>query len=208
MLEQLKILPYFSKKTVNQLSKQPGLNLKEATVSTYISRFLKNKEILSLKNGLYVSADFLYKHRSDSSYVFYLANILRKPSYVSSWSALQYYNLVTETIHAITSMASKVTRSYKTKAGNFDYQSIQKELFSGFSLVKGEPDSPAGEFDFFIATPAKALFDLLYFKTRQFRGFCLEDVKPLIKELRVDFDEMAKSEQDAFYSLIKKYLSL
>ena len=60
---------------------------------------------------------------------------------------------------------------------------------------------------FFIASPAKALFDLLYFKTRQFRGIKPEDIKPLIEELRVDIDEMDKSEQDKFYEMIKRYLN-
>ncbi|PJC41139.1 MAG: hypothetical protein CO042_00060, partial [Parcubacteria group bacterium CG_4_9_14_0_2_um_filter_41_8] len=197
----------FSKKTIIQLNKQFGFNLKDSTVDTYISRFLQNKEILPLKNGLYVSADFLDKHRNDISYVFYLANILRKPSYISSWSALQYYNLATEAIYSITSVTPKVTRSYKTKAGNFAYQSMQKDLFSDFLLVKGEPASSAGKFDFFIATPAKALFDLLYFKTHQFRGVQMKDINPLIKELRIDFDEMDKDEQSKFYTIIKKYLS-
>jgi hypothetical protein len=207
LLEQLKILPYFSKNTVEQFNKQLGFNLKDSTVDTYISRFLKNKEIISLKNGLYVSADFLDKHRGDISYVFYLANVLRKPSYVSSWSALQYYNLATEAIYTITSMTPKVTRNYKTKVGNFAYQSIQKDLFSDFSLVKGDPASPAGKFDFFIATPAKALFDVLYFKTHQLRGVKMKDINLLIEELRIDFDEISKKEQKKFYTMIKKYLS-
>ena len=45
-----------------------------------------------------MSADFFDKNRSDISYSFYLANIIRTPSYVSSWAALQYYNLTTEAI--------------------------------------------------------------------------------------------------------------
>src|SRR3989338_5286562 len=126
LLEQLKSLPYFSKNTVYQLGKQLGL--KDSTVDTYISRFLKYKEIFQLKNGLYVSADFFDKNRNDISYSFYLANIIRTPSYVSSWAALQYYNLTTEAIHSITSVTPKVTRDYQTKAGNFAYQSIKKEL--------------------------------------------------------------------------------
>lgn len=197
LLEQLKVLPYFSKNTVYQIGSQ--LILGNPTVDTYISRFLKNREIIRLKNGLYVSADFLNKHRGDSSYVFYLANILRTPSYISSWSALQYYNLATESIHAITSVTQKVTRSYTTKAGSFAYQSIQKELFSDFLLIKGV-------FDFYIASPAKALFDALYFKTHQFRGVHVEDVQPLVDELRIDFDEMDALEQEKFYTMIKKYL--
>jgi len=197
LLEQLKSLPYFNKNTVFQLGEQFGL--KNTTINTYISRFLKYKEILQLKKGLYVSTDFFEKNRMDVSYSFYLANIIRTPSYVSSWVALQYYNLVTEAIYSITSITTKVTRNYQTKAGNFTYQSIKKDLFSDFLLVKGK-------FDFFIALPSKALFDLIYFRTHQFRGLKIEKVKKLIEELRIDFDEMDKAEQEKFYSMIKKFI--
>ena len=197
LIEQLKSLPYFSKKTIYQLGGQLGL--KNTTIDTYISRFLKHREIIQLKKGLYVATDFFNKNRGDISYSFYLANILRTPSYVSSWTALQYYNLTTESIYTITSITPKVTRSYKTKAGTFAYQSIQKELFSDFYLVKGK-------FDFFIASPAKALFDLLYFKTHQFRGVRFKDIDALVEEARIDIKEMDEKDRAAFYIMIKKYL--
>lgn len=197
LLEQLKTLPHFSKNTVRQLGMQLGL--KEATVDTYISRSLSYREIYRLKNGLYVSADFFNKNKNDIAYSFYLANIIRTPSYISSWAALQYYNLTTEAIHSITSVTPKVTRSYQTKAGNFAYQSINKELFTDFSLVHGK-------FDFFIASPSKALFDLLYFRTSQFRGLSAETIKLLIAELRIDIDEMSEEEQKKFNTKINKYL--
>jgi len=196
LLEQLKSLPHFGKNTVYQLGKQLGL--KDSTIDTYISRFLKHKEIYRLKNGLYVSANFFDKNRNDVSYSFYLANILRTPSYVSSWTALQYYNLATEAIRSIASVTTKVTRDYETKAGTFSYQSIKKEFFSGYSLEKEK-------FNFFIASPPKALFDLLYFRTNQFRGIKFKEVKDLIKELRIDIDEMSKDGQDNFYSMINRY---
>ncbi len=197
LLEQLRYLPHFEKSTVYQLGKQLGL--KSTTVDTYISRFLKYKEIFQLKKGLYVPADFFDKNKDDISYSLYLANIIRTPSYVSSWTALQYYNLTTEIIRSITSVTPKVTRSYQTKAGNFAYQSIKNELFLDFSMVKGK-------FDFFIASPSKALFDLLYFRTRQFRGVGLDKIKILVEELRIDIGEMDKEEQIKFYTLVKRYL--
>ncbi len=199
LVEKLKSLPYFSKDTVHQLNENMGLGLKDTTVDTYISRSLKRKEIISLKKGLYVSADFYNKNKSDISYLFYLANILRKPSYISSWTALQYYNLTTEIIHIITSVTPKITRNYKTKIGSFAYWSIKEDLFADFTLVKNK-------FDFFIASPSKALFDLLYFKTRQFRGLELKDVDLLIEELRIDINEMDNNERKKFYSMIKKYI--
>lgn len=195
LLDQLNLLPYFHKKDVYQLGKQ--LLLTVTTVDTYIGRYLKYKEIIKLKNGLYVSAVYFEKYKGDISYSFYLANILRTPSYVSSWAALQYYDLVTEAIHSVTSVSLKVTREYQTRVGSFSYQSIDKKLFTDFSLGKGK-------FDFFIASPAKALFDLLYFRTRQFRGVAINEIKPMIEELRIDFDEMDINEQDKFNLMIKQ----
>ena len=210
LLEQLKNLPYFSKDTVHQLGSQLGL--KDTTVDTYISRFLKYKEIFKLRRELYISADFYDKNKADISYLFYLANIIRKPSYVSSWTALQYYNLTTESIHGITSVTQKPTRTYDTKIGSFSYRSIQKELFMDFSSVEGKPAPYGAEgsrsgFNFFIASPSKALFDLLYFKTHQFRGIKTENIKSLIEELRIDINEVDKNEQDKFYTMINKYLN-
>lgn len=197
LLDQLKSQPFFDKQAVRQLSEQ--YEVKQATLDAYISRSLKSKEIISLKNGLYVSADFHGKNKSDVSYSFYLANILRAPSYISSWTALQYYNLTTDAVHIVTSVTPKVTRAYNTRVGNFSYQSIRKDLFTGFDIV-------GGGFNFFIASPSKALFDLLYFTTRQFRGIRFENIRGMVEELRVDIDEMSTEEQKNFYKMIKKYL--
>ncbi len=196
LLEQLKPLPHFSKNTVVQFGQQLGI--KDSTINVYISRFLKYKDIVQLKRGLYVSNDFFDKNRNDVSYSFYLANVIRTPSYISSWAALQHYNLATESIYSITSVTLKVTKEYHTKAGNFSYQSISKDLFTDFYLTKGK-------FDFYIASPSKALFDLLYLRTRQFNNLSVEQIKVMISELRIDIDEMSREEQDKFYLMINKY---
>lgn len=196
LLKQISDLPYFDKHIVRQLGSQAKLS--DSTVSTYISRFLKSREIYRLKNGLYVSAEFLEQNRDDVSYSFYIANVICKPSYVSSWTALQYYGLTTEVIRSVTSVTQKGTVAYETRVGSFSYQSMRTDLFSGFTLV-------SGRFNFFIASPAKALFDLLYFRTSQLRGLSRERIVRLIDELRVDFDEMSRNEQEAFYAMIKKY---
>ena len=81
----------------------------------------------------------------------------------------------------------------------FSYHSIKKELFSDYSLVKGK-------FDFFIAPPSKALFDLLYFRTHQFRSIKFDDIKKMVEELRIDIDEMSEEERNKFYDKVKIYL--
>ena len=62
-------------------------------------------------------------------------------------------------------------------------------------------------FSFFIASPAKALFDLLYFRTRQFRGIRIEDIKGIVEGLRIDIDELDENEQGKFNSMIKGYIA-
>lgn len=197
LIEQLKELPYFNKKAIYQLSEQ--YNLKTGTVDAYISRSLARKELIQLRKGMYVTTDCFNKNKDDISYTFYLANALRQPSYVSSWTALQYYNLTTEAIYSVISVTPKVTRSYQNKSGNFMYHSIKKDSFSDFSLVKGK-------FNFFIATPAKALFDLIYFKTNQFKGTDLKKIELLIDDLRIDINRMNKKEKSNFYTMIKNHL--
>lgn len=197
LINQLKSLPFFSKETVMSLGKQ--FALKAATLDAYISRSLKLHDIFSLKNGLYVTADFYNQNAGDISYTFYLANVLRRSSYVSSWSALQYYDLATEAIGTVTSVTTKITRTYNNRAGSFAYQKINKDLFSGFKMV-------TGKFNFFIATPAKALFDLLYFRTNQFRGVDVKRVVGLVEDVRIDIEEMEAPERELFFTMVKKFL--
>ena len=197
LLHFLASLPYFSKETVRQAGL--ALQIKPKTIDTYIGRYLARKEWIALnKRGMYVTTEFFDKHKGDVAYTFSLANVLRSPSYVSSWTALQYYDLTTEAVREIVSVTQKGTRSYENKAGRFSYHSIKRELFFGFALVPGT-------FDFFIASPGKALFDLVYFKTNELRSVRREDILSLVEDLRIDFDEMEKKERDIFLHLIQKY---
>lgn len=196
IIEQLQLLPYFYKKDIYQISDQ--YPLKKGTIDAYIKYALLHNELVQLKKGCYVTANYLQNNKTDSSYTFYLANILRQPSYVSLWSALQYYDLATEAIYSITSVTSKITRSYNNKIGNFIYHSIKKEFFTGFSLIPGN-------FNFFIASPSKAVFDIIYFKTNQFRSMHIGELQTILDDLRIDITEMDKKEQKKFHTIIKQY---
>ena len=197
LLEKLKKLSYFDNKTIHSLGK--SLDLETNSIKTYISRFLKYKEIIQLKNGLYISSEFFYNNKKDISYYFYLSNVLYPPSYISSWTALQYYNLTTESIYPMTAVSSKTSRNFENKIGTFSYNSIKKDLFNDF-VLKGD------KFKFYIASPAKALFDLIYFKTKQFKGLTLSDIEKIIDDLRIDFSEMEEEEKEKFYNLVNKFI--
>jgi len=192
IIDQVKGLPYFSKEVLRQLCLKHSLSL--YTVDSYIKKALREGEIISLKRGLYVTKDFYERNISDIGYKYYLANIIRKPSYVSGWTALNYYGMTTDVVTTITSMTTKNTRTHSNKIGGFVYHSIKKELFEGFALVK----SKLG-FEYFIATPSKALFDLLYLRTKQFKS----PRENILEDLRIDVDEMSKSELKKFKKLLR-----
>lgn len=198
LLEELKPLSYFATQDIHQIALQYGL--KATTVNAYISRSLQRKDLIQLKKGLYVTSDFYERTAGDSAYQFFIANILKSPSYVSCWTALHYYNLTTEVIAGTSSVTTKGTRTYEGRAGSFRYQSISPNLFKDFVLVEGT-------FDFFIASPAKALFDLLYLTTHQFRGIQFSMIRGRVSDLRIDIDEMEPRQRRAFYALVKEYLS-
>ena len=55
LLEEIKVLSHFDKKRIFSLAKNTQTyNLKNSTIDTYISRFLKNKDIIPLSIITYI----------------------------------------------------------------------------------------------------------------------------------------------------------
>ena len=132
--------------------------LKKPSLYQKISRSLKKGSIIKLKKGFYTSKEYKEAHSSDPNYFYYLANILRHPSYVSGTYVLQNYGILTDITYPITSITTKTSRKYSNKLGDFIYYSISPKLYTGYQrlLYKDEP--------IYVASVAKALFDYLYLK--------------------------------------------
>lgn len=133
-------------------------HIKKTSIRQNISRLIKKGEIIKLKNGFYTTKEYVEKHISEIEYFYYLANILRYPSYVSGAYILQSKGILTDITYPITSITTKSTRKYSTKLGEFIYYSISEKLYIGYErlLYKNEP--------VYIAAAPKALFDYLYIK--------------------------------------------
>jgi predicted transcriptional regulator of viral defense system len=154
VLFKLAKLPYFRTSHLEALLP----NIKRASLYQQITRFLKRGEIIKLKKGFYVFKEFWERNSSDTNYFYFLANILRYPSYVSGVYILQGYDILTDITYPITSITTKTTRKYSNKLGNFTYYSISPKLYIGYQrfLFKNEP--------IYVASKAKAFFDYLYLK--------------------------------------------
>jgi len=62
-------------------------------------------------------------------------------------------------VYGITSITTKKTRQFKTSIGNFLYRNIKPDLYRNF--IEKDFDNKK----YYLATPAKAIFDLIYFAT-------------------------------------------
>jgi predicted transcriptional regulator of viral defense system len=157
---------------------------------------LKNKDILTpLKSGLYVYNP-LYNNTLLSKEI--IANILLGPSCVSLDFAIWFHGLIPESVHEITSITTKRSKSFETHYGVFSYVLIKKELFNIGLEIK---TSKSG--NFIMASKEKALCDKVYFtkdidlrSQKAMREF-LED------DLRIDMDELENCDIKIFEEYTK-----
>ena len=130
--------------------------------------------IVSLRQGWYAFADYLQQ----PDYARYFAGKICAPSYISLHTALSFYGIIPEAVVEITSVTTQKTCQYENALGQFSYQTIKPRLFWGF-----EPKTMRDGKQYMMATPEKAIIDLLYLYPQY---STLEEMR----ELRFDEDWM------------------
>jgi hypothetical protein len=84
--------------------------------------------------------------------------------YVSFLSALQLHGILSQISPVIQVAVAEQHETVRTPVANFEFYQIQPDLLDGY-----EPGDAYGRFE--LATPAKALFDVLYLSVRRRRQF-------------------------------------
>lgn len=123
-----------------------------------LTRWTKAGRLLQLRRGLYALAP---PFQNVEPHPFTIANCMVRGSYVSCQSALAYYDHIPETVHAITSVSATRPGQWDTALGTYLFHHIKVEYLSGYELV----DLSRGQ-QAFVATPEKALLDLVYLTPR------------------------------------------
>jgi predicted transcriptional regulator of viral defense system len=144
------------------------------SVRKQLSRWVTKGKIIQLKRGLYVVAS---PYRLNEPHPFLVANMLKKASYISLQSALEYYGMIPEYVSTVTSVTTGRPGLKESVFGRFQYKHIKKEFFWGYRETKVIKDT-----DVFIAEPEKALLDLIYL-------YPLAEKKEYLKELRLQNTE-------------------
>ena len=118
-----------------------------------LTRWQRKGYLEKIRNGFYRLTNQVITGDAD---LFFIANRIYQPSYISLQSALRWYDFIPEGVFTITSVSTRKTQVFQTPAGTFSYKKLRKELFFGYHLAN------VGQYRFKIAEPAKALLDLLY----------------------------------------------
>jgi len=125
-----------------------------ADLRRQLSRWTKAGKLYQLRRGLYALAPPFQKMKP---HPFVVANRLVRSSYVSSQSALAFYGMIPEHVSTVTSVTTLRPGPWKTPLGIFQFHHLRSALFFGYRRT----DLGGGQ-EAFVATPEKALLDLIY----------------------------------------------
>ena len=141
--------------------------------SNYL-QWQKAEYIVPLRQGWYAFSDYINK----PDYARYIASKIYAPSYISLHTALSYYGMIPEAVVEITSITTRKTAHFENKFASFSYQTVKPDLFWGY-----EPKLMRDGQSFMLATPEKAIIDLLYLYPQY-------STPNQMRELRLDDDFM------------------
>lgn len=147
-------------------------------------------KIIRLKKGLYVVDPKISRVALSTEMI---ANHLYTPSYVSMQTALRYYGLIPEAVYTTQSMTLKHTRSFDTPIGRFEYQMMSREAFHiGITSINKQ------SYTFLMATPEKALCDLIAHSPKVNLRYLKEVETYLEEDLRMDMDDFLNMDVTLF----------
>ena len=138
--------------------------------------------IIRLKKGYYVASE---KETGKPISRGLVANHMYGPSYVSLSFALRHYGLIPERVYTVQSITTKHSRDFENSLGLFRYLNCSREYFHIGVQIIGE-----GGVSFLMATPEKALCDIINFSKGVNLRF-VKDVEAYLREdIRFDMDSL------------------
>ena len=138
-------------------------------------------KIIRLKKGLYIASE---QESGKPFNRFLISNHIYGPSYVSLSAALRHYGLIPERVHTIQAVTTKHSRDFETPLGLFRYTGCPNEYFHIGLKIMHEHDV-----NFLVATPEKAICDLINFS----KGISLR----FVKDVRTFLEDDIRFEMEA-----------
>jgi hypothetical protein len=147
-------------------------------------------KLIRLKRSMYVvSPDVSGKLLS----IELIANHIYGPSYISMESALRYYGLIPERVSMVRSMTIKRSRIFENSISRFDYINCNEEYYP-IGINQKIDDN----YSFLIASPEKALCDLIAYTPKVRPRFINAMLLYLEEDIRLDMESFYKLEVNIF----------
>jgi len=150
-------------------------------VRRQLSRWTKAGHLYQVRRGLYALAPPFQKVKP---HPFLVANRMMHGSYISLQSALGYYGLIPELVPVTTSVTTGRPNQWQTPLGVYTFQHIKTEWFVGYRLIDLGSNQQA-----FVATPEKALLDLVHLQPGGDSAEYLQELRLQDME-RLDLEEL------------------
>ncbi len=177
----------------------PAIPMTINVLSSYLNGFIapmqkildieQKGELVRLKRGLYITAN-------GKPNLFLVANHLYGPSYVSCESALRYYGLIPEHVESVISVSTLRSKEFENALGHFSYRHIPMDYYPQDICIQTEKDV-----SFQIASPEKALTDLVILTAGIRLRYKKEILEYLEQDLRLDMDAFYKMDAGVFERL-------
>ena len=164
-----------------------------ARLDGLLKRAVASREVLRVRRGLYCLSDRYMRRRINP---LELAQLIHGPSYVSLETALSQHGWIPEGVHAVTNVTLGRSRAFDTPIGLFSFTRVpQRRLLAGVRRVPVE-----GGGAFFLATPLKALADLVHVQRRDWRT-----ASPVMEGMRVEDRTLAELTGEVFDEVMSAY---
>lgn len=151
---------------------------------TKLTHLMNSKALIRVKKSLYVFGPLFNRH---SYSLETLANLIYGPSYVSLEWALQTYGMIPERVEEITSVTFKRKTIFETPIGRFSYAHRSLSVYPA-GIIQHQASAYQ---TYLIATPEKALIDLLVIRRGQITKISdLEEI--LFEDFRIEEDDLHK----------------
>lgn len=154
-----------------------------------LDRWEKSGYLRKVRQGFYCFRDW----EADQDFLFYAANKIYSPSYISLEIALKWYGIIPEEIFQVTSISTRKTADFSTPIGNFRYRHLKPDLYFGFRLLGDGQRSPVirdrKRPTILIAELEKALLDYLYLHPRLKTADDFRGMRVNTEELKKKLDE-------------------
>lgn len=163
---------------------------------SFIKRAVKEGSLVRIKPGLYLLSD---DHRPYDISPYSISQAICSRSYISMESALSYHGWIPEAVYSTVSVKSG------RKSKQFNHETLGQFVFHTIALnrlgfLSGVERVQENNQTWFMATPLRALMDIVAYKKITWQG--LEWIEG---SLRIDFEDLISIKKQQFYELKNVY---